>query len=119
MEKSKSKVPAFESTLNHLHIELERVEASFASKLVATVNPFMPVWDSVFLKNLNINPPSYYDKNRIKKIIGKYYEIVEWYNTFLNSEEGRLAVSLFDEKFNNNDLTSLKKVDLILWQIRT
>ncbi|RTR26713.1 hypothetical protein EKG37_20620 [Robertmurraya yapensis] len=119
LEKSKVTEPSFESTLKYLYNELGRVEASFASKLVATVNPSKPVWDSVVLKNLRISPPSYYDKNRMKKIIDKYNSIEEWYITFLTSEEGRLAVKLFDEKFNNKELTSLKKLDLILWQIRS
>lgn len=118
MEKNKKSNPSFEQTLNYIYEELGRTEASFASKLVATINPDLPVWDSVVLNNLGLKSPTYGGKNRRGKIIDIYCKIIEWYDNFLESEEGEMALELFERHYPNTSLTSLKKVDLILWQIR-
>ena len=42
----------FRAVLDLLHMKTDRYEASFVSKLIATLNPNLPVIDSVVLKNL-------------------------------------------------------------------
>lgn len=118
MDKNKLSNPSFEQTLNYIYEELGRTKASFASKLVATINPDLPVWDSVVLNNLGIKTPAYGGKNRRGKIIDIYNKIIDWYESFLVSEDGGMALELFERHYPNTSLTSLKKVDLILWQIR-
>ena len=52
MEIAKRDELKFDVVLDLLHQETNRYEASFASKLIATINPSMPVIDSIVLKNL-------------------------------------------------------------------
>ncbi len=53
---------SFEVILSTLHKKTSRLEASFASKLKATITPEMPVIDSVVLKNLRLKLPYSYQK---------------------------------------------------------
>jgi hypothetical protein len=50
----------FPDVLRALFALISRVEGSFASKLVATINPKAPVLDSYVLANLGISLPSQY-----------------------------------------------------------
>jgi hypothetical protein len=108
----------FEQVLDYFWETLSRVEASFSSKLVATVNPDMPVWDKEVLKNLGLKPPLYSDKNRLNKIKKLYNSINEWYKNYLNTEKSKEAISEFDKNFPSSGVSNIKKIDLILWQTR-
>jgi hypothetical protein len=118
MEKNKDSSPSFDKTLRYIHEESNRVEASFSSKLAATINPDLPIWDSVVLKNLDLKAPAYYRINRIEETIKVYEEIKNWYNNYLGTEEGKLVIDLFDQQYPNTGITDIKKVDFVLWQIR-
>ena len=52
LQSCKSQPLTIEAVLHRLHEATGQVEASFASKLVATINPNLPVIDSVVLRNL-------------------------------------------------------------------
>jgi hypothetical protein len=118
MAENKENSPSFEKTLRFIHEELGRVEASFSSKLVATINPDLPIWDTVVLKNLDLKAPAYYRKHRIAETISLYEEIKGWYKNYLETEEGKLLIELFDGQYPNIGITNIKKVDFVLWQIR-
>jgi hypothetical protein len=94
------------------------VEASFSSKLVATINPELPIWDSIVLNHLGKKAPAYYRKNRLKETVILYEEIAKWYERFMKTEEAMGIIQLFDEDYPNSGLTDIKKVDFVLWQIR-
>ncbi len=95
-----------------------RIEASFSSKLVATINPNKPIWDEFVLKNLGIKKPTTYSKNRIEKTIEIYMGIEGFYANFMKSNECQALLVEFDSHFPNTNLTQTKKVDLLLWQTR-
>lgn len=118
MESNKNKDISFEKTLLYFYNELGRIEASFSSKLVATINPNLPIWDSMVLKNLNLTQPHYYSKNRIQEIINLYDKIHQWYKTFVLTDEGKNIISVFDENYPNTHISDVKKIDFVLWQIR-
>lgn len=118
MEIGKKDNPSFEQTLRYFHEELGRVEASFSSKLVATINPMMPVWDSIVLQNLKLKKPHTYSGNRIAETVDLYNEIAMWYKEFTNSEEGKQILNLFNNKYPRINITNVKKIDLVLWQMR-
>lgn len=118
MESNKSKDTSFEKALIYFYNELGRVEASFSSKLVATINPNLPIWDSLVLRNLNFIQPRSYSKNRIQEIINLYDKINQWYQKFLLTDEGSNIISIFDKKYPNTFITDVKKIDFVLWQIR-
>jgi len=119
MEKHKNdKGLTFEAVLERLHKKTGSVEASFASKLLSMINPDMPVLDSHVLKNLGINPVRQYGdpKERIKRSIAAYEEICEWYESGAAKE----WIKLFDAHYPEfkGRITDVKKIDLILWQMR-
>jgi len=108
----------FDNVLDHFWAKLGRVEASFSSKLVATVNPDMPVWDKEVLKNLGLRPPLYSDRNRLEKTKRLYNSILGWYKSNLNTEKSKETISEFDRRFLKSGISNTKKIDLILWQTR-
>ncbi|EPG67753.1 hypothetical protein LEP1GSC061_0903 [Leptospira wolffii serovar Khorat str. Khorat-H2] len=118
MESQKKENPSFEKTVRYLKEKTGRVEASFSSKLVATLNPEQPIWDSIVLGNLELEIPKASDPDRLDRIVQLYSEIQDWYADYLSSETGQEAVRLFDEKYPENKISDLKKIDFILWQIR-
>ncbi len=118
MEKHKNQDLSYEEVLKHFYDRFGRIEASFSSKLLASINPDMPVWDEFVLQNLQFKKPTQYDKDRLKKTIKLYDRICQWYNDFLNTEEADKIISLIDSMYPKNNLTKVKKIDLILWQMR-
>lgn len=117
LEKSKNTKPSFETILLDLYKKTGRVEASFASKLAATVNPSLPIIDSVVLRNLGMKLPIS-PKNRFE-LIGKVYSEMEWrLNEILKSDIGIQAISKFQDRYPAADITNIKILDLILWQLR-
>ncbi len=111
---------SFEQTLAFFYQKFQRFEPSFSSKIVATINPNFPVWDSKVLEKLNITAPSFNLDGavRFKRIVKTYDDIVNWYSEFLNTEEAKNMIKTFDEKIGTLNITDIKKVDLILWQTR-
>jgi hypothetical protein len=119
MQNMKNGSPVFSDVLDEIYNQTSRYEPSFASKLVATVDPSKPIWDVHILANTNHKAPAYYSKNKFDLAKSAYASIEEWYAKFLNSTEGKLCVSEFDRNFPEYRwFTALKKVDFILWQIR-
>ncbi len=117
MEQKKSTGVSFEDTLKQLS-KLGRIEMSFSSKLVATIDPTKPVLDEFVLKNLGLSKPKSYSKNRIEQTIELYNKIEKIYTDFLFTNEGKDLLSEFDRFFPGTDLTDTKKLDLMLWQSR-
>lgn len=119
MQGLKGKPVSFDLVIDKIFDETNRVEPSFSSKLVATLNPKKPVWDIYVLQNTKHKAPSYANKARITLIKTAYRSIEQWYEKFLDSADGRLCVKIFDEKIpEHKGFTDLKKVDFVLWQTR-
>jgi predicted DNA-binding protein YlxM (UPF0122 family) len=118
MELSKGNDVSFNVVLDTILKKTGNVEASFSSKLVATLNPERPVWDKYVLQNTKHHEPSPTDKSRVPLIKTTYRSISKWYETFLKSADGQLCVKIFDERMPSNKFTNLKKLDFVLWQTR-
>jgi len=127
LELNKSSNPIFSDTLKHFYKigksgkngELVySLEFSFVSKLLATLNPDLPVWDSNVFICLGLrNPGNWLPKEkRIEKAKEIYNKLIEWYKCFLKSEKGCNWIKLFNEKYPDSDITPVKKIDFILWQ---
>ncbi len=120
MQCSKGQNVEFQQVLRFLHSKLNRFEPSFSSKLAATHNPNLPIWDEIVLKNIGIKPPSLYSVDRMNKTTATYDKIKEWYSRYMNSKEGHLVIDLFDDIVDeSSSITDLKKIDFVLWQTRT
>ena len=104
----------FEDILAYLYKETGAVHASFSSKLLATVNPDMPIWDKFVLQNLGLRTPYHYEKDRLQKTSQLYQRICDWYE----SEQAKEKLQVFNELFPNVDISDVKKIDFILWATR-
>lgn len=118
MEMKKKTGTSFEDSLHYIYESCGRYETSFCSKLVATIHPERPVWDTFVLENIGLKAPYSGAKDKMRKIVTTYESLVKWYENFLNTEDARTMITLFDERFPNTTITNLKKIDLILWQMR-
>ena len=120
LESHKNKQITFAEVLQYLYERFGRLEASFSSKVVATINPNMPIWDSEVLKRLKIKTPAYAlsSTERFKQTIEKYNQIILWYRNFMSSAEARDMIETFDKEIGITNTTPTKKIDFILWQTR-
>ncbi len=119
LQRSKSDPPSFASVLRALLAEAGRVEASFASKLVASVDPEMPVIDAFVLKNLDLRLQRTGPvERRLARIVELHDCIRQTYSGYLESERGRYLVASFEASYPGRHITRTKMLDLVLWQTR-
>lgn len=88
---------SFACILDEIYRLTGNVEASFSSKLLATLKPEMPIWDRYVIRNLNLKLPSDSDSNRIQKTEKLFEEIVAWYGDFLQTENASQCIEEFDK----------------------
>lgn len=108
----------FEEILTGLNVSTGRVEASFSSKLYATVHPDNPVIDSIVLQNLRLRLPGYYDRGRLPKICALYAQMREMYEGYLSTKQGQRLVLEFEKRHPKSGIRPMKMLDFVLWQIR-
>ena len=119
MERGKTTEVNFESVIKEIYIKTGRVEASFTSKLIHTLNNDMPIWDQYVLKNLNLKMPICKGERKIQSAIHLYQQIVQWYNQALSTNEIARKTIEFDEVFPEYRwFSKTKKLDFLLWQMR-
>ena len=118
LERAKSSPVSFGEALRALHVATGRVEASFASKLVATLDPAQPVIDSVVFKNLGLKLPPAAASSRFAEIEALHRELRALYSDYLASEAGRELISRFQQAYPRSHVTEIKMLDLVLWQSR-
>ena len=137
--KTNGKRMTLETILHELCLKTERLEGSFCSKLLSVINPDMPPFDSHVLRNLCLPNPLYstkapysdYDlrKAQIERVCFVYNLICKWYKDFVKSNTGKEWIALFDNfpeikpiikeaNAKKVKITDVKKIDLILLQIR-
>jgi hypothetical protein len=117
MQSAKDEDVEFPEALDRLHRATGMVEASFASKLVATLDPSKPVIDSVVLSHFGLRLPHLHAIERQAKIVGIYRSLSAAHAELAASSVRCMIRDLFDERYPNTNLTPLKKLDLVLWQI--
>lgn len=118
LERAKSSPVTFGEALRALHVATGRVEASFASKLVATLYPAQPVIDSVVLKNLGLNLPRAAASDRLAAIETLHCQLRTLYSEYLATEAGRDLILRFQQAYPRSYVTETKMLDLVLWQSR-
>ena len=119
MQDLKGNIVNFSDVIEYLYQASGRFEPSFSSKLIATHNPNMPIWDSIVLKNIGIKPPAFHARDRLSKIKRVYADIINWYGGYLSTDEAKLIIDIFDTLVDKPFITNLKKIDFVLWQTRT
>jgi len=119
LELAKSTPMAFSDALRAIHRETDTVAPSFASKLVATLDPALPVWDKHVLENLGLKAPYAYQHDRLDRCEQTYAELHRRMASLVASGEGQRICALFARRYPQVRITDMKRVDLILWRIRT
>lgn len=118
LENSKSTPTDFKTTLNKLHKKTARMEASFVSKLIATLDPKQPIIDKVVFTNLGLTLPSINTKNREVIICELYQTLHKELSSYLKTENGKYLVNQFNKSYPLAKITHMKMLDLVLWQTR-
>jgi hypothetical protein len=118
LERKKGQTIPFAEVLDTLRRTTGRYEASFASKLLATIDPNMPVIDSIVLRNLNLRLPASSSKQRTARIQELHNRLVACFKDFLATETGRHLVERFHTEYPTANITEVKMLDLVLWQTR-
>lgn len=101
---------------SHLFGRHSSVETSFSSKLLATINPDMPIWDVHVLKNLCLKKSYKTGEAKIKANSATYNDMKQKYDEYLKMEEAKEILALFGDKYR--EISNVKKIDFILWQMR-
>lgn len=101
------------------------IEVSFVSKLMATVDPNLPVWDKYVLNNVGKNKEwerlrAADPETRIAEAGKIYLYIQQQYKSFLQGDEGKKCIETFDTVLPTykDKLTDIKKIDFMLWSER-
>jgi hypothetical protein len=120
MTAAKGTALTFRQVVERLHVSTGRYEASFASKLFATLHPASPVIDSVVLENLGLRLPTSTEAHpqRIGGIVQVHVALANDFAAFLATPMGVYLVAAFDAMYPASGITDEKKVDLVLWQTR-
>lgn len=115
----KSDDVSFEPIIRDLHRATGRIEASFASKLLATVKSDMPVYDSWVRINLSLRARTGAAAQRIPELCEDYALIASIYREMVAHPEYSSLRHGFDSSLPTlRDLSDVKKIDLLLWQSR-
>lgn len=119
-EEVKNSKPTFDYIINELLKLTGRVEASFSSKILATICPDEPILDQFVMKFLGEKISSDGSKGkRVEEAIKVYHNIEEWYLNYLKTENAKQCIRIFDTTFTNYTwLSETKKIDFYLWSIR-
>jgi hypothetical protein len=108
----------FRAVLQALLSATNRYEASFASKLVATLDPSKPVIDAFVLRNVGLRLPTYAAADRAGRICEVYGELISAFATFLTGHRGRYLISAFRRTYPDARISNVKMLDFVLWQTR-
>ena len=108
--------PSFGEILLRLYQATGQIEASFASKMLATLDANMPIWDSNVLKALQLRLKGKNTEIRFSNAVVLYDRICSWYKTFLHTDQAKGMVEKFDQEFPDYEtMSATKKIDFILW----
>lgn len=110
--------PDFREILKRLNERTGKMEASFASKLIATLNPAKQIIDKYVLENFELVLPSISSGDRLEETVGVYEKLGALYNAFFKEPICDEICRRFDENFPGSNVTHLKMIDFVLWQIR-
>lgn len=110
---------SFGEILLRLFKQCGQIEASFSSKMLATINPEMPIWDSIVLKNLGFKIKGKTKEEKFSNAVVLYDDICKWYQQFKKTDEAKRMLESFDLAFSEyRHISETKKIDFMLWAMR-
>lgn len=98
-------MPTFDDVLDHLWRTMGRCEPSFSSKLVATLDPHQPVWDTFVLRCTGVKSPTHATKDRVAKVKAAYRELQQWYRYFPDLSDVVAAVTPTFRSWSHSNAT--------------
>jgi hypothetical protein len=116
--KKKGEGLEFLDVLKTIHRRTGKVEASFTSKLTASVDTSLPVIDSIVLKNIGARLPSAKTGNRLSMIATMYDDLGKCYEDYLRTEIGKFLAEEFKKQYPKAKISEVKMLDFVLWQTR-
>ena len=119
--KKNSPTATFKDILTEVHRTKRRIEASFCSKLLATIRPDKPVYDKHVRENLRLDIPRATDPadRRLRGFISMYARLEEQVGHLIRLESFQALRNAFDRAFPAyTHFSDVKKLDLLLWQHR-
>lgn len=106
----------FDRTLENLLARTGNIEPSFVSKMIATIAPDEPIWDSHVLEVLGLKPRKKSGKYQFDDVYDCYCNIGNWYDDFKRLPVAKKWVRAFDRALpEHKDIGVTKKIDFILW----
>lgn len=105
-----------EEVIDMMYKATNKIQISFASKVLATINDNLGVVDMYVMDNLGFERK--YGIANKDYIISQYYQLNKMLNDILKSDRAKEFIKIFDNRFKGNVLADIKKLDLILWQLR-
>lgn len=117
--KAKADRFSFEQIITELFRLTGNVEASFSSKMLATIDPSKPIWDQYVLQNLGLELIGKSQEEKLQNAVALYDRIVKWYKEYLTTSEARENIIDFDRLLPEYAWVSdTKKIDCLLWSKR-
>ena len=98
MEEQRSANRSFRELLFCLEKISGTIDVSFASKMLAAIDPMLPIWDKYVLQNLGL--------------------LKRWEK--MASKDGKACIAALDSAMSHykEKLTEVKKIDFLLWSMR-
>lgn len=108
--------PTFPLILETFYRHTGRVECSFSSKMLATLCPDFPIWDSIVLDRLQLRLRGTNCETKFQNALPLYKHILQWYQEFLPTQTAKSYIAAFDDAFPQyKHFTPTKKIDFLLW----
>ncbi|MCC8157499.1 MAG: hypothetical protein LIO54_09525 [Oscillospiraceae bacterium] len=116
MEDAKKSGADFAGVLTYLYEQTGNVEPSFTSKMLATLDPAMPIWDSIVLSHLGLELTGKNKEDKLQNAVAVYDQLCGWYKDFLQTPEARENIAAFDGALPRYRwLSDTKKIDFLMW----
>ena len=118
-EEVKESRPTFETILRSLNELTGTIETSFSSKMLATLDADMPIWDKYVAGNLELELTGKTKEEKLACAVEQHAHMVEWYRDFLKSDNGKECIAEFDRIMPGYTwMSEVKKIDFFLWSMR-
>ena len=108
----------FDEILDYLFKKTGNVEASFSSKMLATINPQMPIWDSYVLQFFGLKLEGESKEDRVQNAKELYRQIVEIENKMLADAKVKKEIKQFQSFFQKYNIPENKALDYMIWGYR-
>lgn len=110
---------SFGQIITELYHCTGNIEASFSSKMLATIDASKPIWDQYVLQNLGLALTGKTKEEKLQNAVLLYDKIIEWYEEYFKTEEAHENIKVFNQLLPDYAwISDTKKIDCLLWSKR-